>query len=88
MDPIDRQAAIDLFPDDDLEWDTYCGYVAPHFAKRMIKELPPAQPEIIRCKDCKYHDEGYRRISFKWLPCMDICQGDNWYCGSAERREE
>ena len=46
------------------------------------------QPEIIRCKDCKYHDEGYRRISVKWLPCMDIRPGSNWFCGSAERREE
>lgn len=47
-----------------------------------------AQQEIIRCEDCKYRDEGYRRISVKWLPCMDICPGSNWYCGSAERREE
>lgn len=46
------------------------------------------QQEIIRCKDCKYRDEGYRRISVKWLPCMDVRTGSNWFCGSAERREE
>ena len=53
-----------------------------------IKPLPSAQPDIIRCKDCKYQDEGYRRISVKWLPCMDIRPGSNWYCGSAERRTD
>ncbi len=44
--------------------------------------------EIVRCKDCKYSDEKWRRVSVKWLPCMDIRPGSNWYCGSAERREE
>ena len=44
-DLIDRQAAIDLFPNDALEWDTKGGYIAPHLARRMIEELPSAQPE-------------------------------------------
>ena len=42
---IDRQAAIDLFPNDVLEWDTLNGYIAPHVARRLIEYLPPAQPE-------------------------------------------
>ena len=55
----------------------------------MTKDkLPSVQPEIIRCKDCKYHDEGYRRISVKWLPCMDMRLGSNWYCADAERRTD
>ena len=44
-DCVSRQAAIDLFPDDDLEYDTKGGYVAPHLARRMICELPFARPE-------------------------------------------
>ena len=44
-DLIDRQDAIYLFPNDDLEWDTKGGYIAPHLARRMIEELPSAQPE-------------------------------------------
>lgn len=44
-DLISRQAAIDLFPNDALEWDTKGGYIAPHLARRMIEELPSAQPE-------------------------------------------
>lgn len=46
------------------------------------------QPEIIRCKDCKYRDENWRRVSVKWLPCMNVRTGSNWYCGSAERGEQ
>ena len=51
-------------------------------------ELPAVQPEIIRCKDCKYRDENWRRVSVRWLPCMDVRTGSNWYCGSAERCEQ
>lgn len=88
-DLISRQAAIDAWKADfkgyvdslDLLRDDYNGIM------EYIDETPSAQSEIIRCKDCKYQDEGYRRISVKWLPCMDIRPGSNWYCGSAERRE-
>ena len=40
---ISRQATIDLFPDDDLEYDTKGGYIAPHLARKMICELPFVQ---------------------------------------------
>ena len=40
---ISRQMAIDLFPDDDLEYDTKGGYIAPHLARQMICELPFVQ---------------------------------------------
>ena len=47
---ISRKAAIDLFPNDDLEWDTNGGYIAPHMARQMICELPSAQPQRMRAK--------------------------------------
>lgn len=47
-DLISRQAAIDLFPNDALEWDTKGGYVAPHIVRRMIEELPSADAVPIR----------------------------------------
>lgn len=81
-DLIDRQAAIDLFPNDAIEWDTNCGYIAPHFARRMIEELPSAQPEIIRCKDCTYYrgDHEY---------CVnDMFAIENGFCNWAEREDE
>lgn len=92
-DPIDRQAAINAF---DCTNELIVGGAANaqnvvNYINKVIgkiKDLPSAKTEIIRCKDCKYHNEGYRRISVKWLPCMDICPGSNWYCGSAEERKE
>ena len=30
-------------------------YISVEEAVRRIEQLPSAQPEIIRCKDCRYH---------------------------------
>lgn len=58
-------------------------------AYEAVLTLPSAQPEIIRCKDCKY-----------WNPYYAECEGignwfgfegawsENGYCYKAERREE
>ena len=55
----------------------------------LVRDIAPSeQSEIIRCKDCKYQDENWRRVSVRWLPCMDVRTGSNWFCGSAERLEE
>ena len=86
-DCISRQAAID----EANAWlldclkvnkqDRSCGLI------RRLEDLPSAQPEIIRCKDCIYSgppDED------KWLLCHhDGAQWneENHYCGYAERRE-
>ena len=59
-----------------------------YLAEKKIEQLPSAEPEIIRCKDCKYQDENWRRVSVRWLPCMDVRTGSNWFCGSAERRTD
>lgn len=56
--------------------------------QEILEKLPSAQPEIITCRDCKYSDENWRRVSVKWLPCMDMRTGSNWFCGSAERRTD
>ena len=57
--------------------------------EHVLENLPEAEhADIIRCKDCKYRDENWRRVSVKWLPCMDALTGGNWYCGSAERGEK
>ena len=52
-----------------------------------INSLPPAQPEIIRCKDCKFYSPMNRETK------TGICNltmhqnfGDNWFCAGAERR--
>ena len=71
--------------------------VQPEYTEQDVRDsfndgyrcgMEAAQPEIIRCRDCKYRDENWRRISVRWLPCMDVRTGSNWYCGSAERGEQ
>lgn len=89
-DLISRQAAIDLFPNDALEWDTNCGYIAPHFVRRMIEELPSAQPEIIRCKDCK-HFTRYKDCKEMYMwdgECSEWASHTyiDWFCSRAERK--
>ena len=48
-------------------------------AVERLKELPSAEPEVIRCKDCKY-----------WISdgCKEVgCMEDD-FCSYAERRGE
>ena len=54
-----------------------------------IEELPSAQPEIIRCKDCKLYRPMNRETK------TGICKltmhqnfGDNWFCAGAERKTD
>lgn len=44
----------------------------------LLKE----QPEIVRCKDCKYYDHFNGCMSWH-----DVnSNNDNWYCADGERR--
>ena len=46
-------------------------------AKRYIEQLPSAQPEIIRCKDCKHkHVEN-----MVWTCPFGLPGGENFFCG-------
>lgn len=50
-------------------------------AAEEIKGLPSAQPEIIRCKECRYVDEDGVCQNSKGLAIQD----DDDYCSFAER---
>lgn len=91
-DLVSREAAIEYLITN-MNWYDEDGYESDDDYKReciteLINGVPSAQPEIIRCKDCKYQDENWRRVSVRWLPCMDMRTGSNWYCGYAERRTD
>ena len=82
MDLIERQAAIDELDKGawGVEWDKT-------LAKTMIESLPSAQPEIIRCKDCKHYNGEDRDIC---CPLADYAQskcGADWFCADGERKE-
>ena len=71
-DTISRQAAIDTIMGQPPE---------PHYPSwyaAQIEKLPAAQPEIIRCKDCRNNH---------WCNIQEAAMaGDNFFCGAAERR--
>lgn len=50
---------------------------------KYIEQLPSAQPEIVRCKDCKHYDDGLcRRWKYSHVTSEDS------FCSGAERRED
>ena len=77
-DCISREQAIDLLKQMRKDGDMIPWEGKDVFAR--IRKLPSVQPEIIRCKDCKYHYKG-------------ICPIERYFsldgfCGRAERRTE
>jgi hypothetical protein len=76
-DLIDRQAAIDAVE-----------YWHGVDASEALEKLPSAQPEIIRCKDCKNSEHWYRdkRRCFLWAE-DGIGVFDDGFCSYAERKE-
>ena len=61
--------------------------VVPLLIDNAISELPSAQPEIIRCKDCKHYNGEDRDIC---CPLADYAQskcGADWFCADGERKE-
>ena len=67
-----------------------------------LEKLPPAQPEIIRCKDCKHWIPYDWMFSEVWqskniadypedeigCDCCDMAMKANDFCSRAERRTE
>ena len=59
--------------------------------RKDLRELPSAQPEIIRCKDCKHYFFADNRIpqEQRYSCALD---GDRWkpdsFCSFAERKTE
>jgi hypothetical protein len=43
------------------------------------------QPEIVRCKDCKFYPDG--KGTTKWLPCREIIVPPMWFCADGQRAE-
>lgn len=93
-DLISRQAAIDAVMecyDNDELFEVY---------EWKLNELPPIQPEIVRCKDCRKHNKklGFNEncnITYKddacpLIPWRGMSKGhehDYQSCSFAERRE-
>lgn len=60
-------------------------------AEGVIGDLPSAEPEIIRCRDCKYSqmtDDDECRYCKIWFAEEEHFLPGDYYCADAERREE
>ncbi|MBQ7146005.1 MAG: hypothetical protein IJR95_04475 [Lachnospiraceae bacterium] len=87
-DLISRQAAIDAAVKMFEAW--YGGSVLrDREIRARFDALPSAQPEIIRCKDCKYSCIDPERESDE-IYCSenDFWRWDDFYCGFEKRRED
>ena len=97
-DLISRQAVIDAL---DEICERECEYSKPQRAVMcgacrlgsafdVVDELPSAQPEIIRCKNCKWYGRADKRRFYRGMDCLqkriDTIIPDDDYCSRAERR--
>ena len=85
-DTISRQAAIDALS-------MMQGIVAENgvrkgisMAWQQIEDLPSAQPEIIRCKDCKHRNAENGFCEGRGLPMQLV--PDDGFCDKGERRTD
>lgn len=69
--------------------------IAKTLIESVLDELPSAQPEIIRCKDCKYYERDIKRSWGTYNGCGVWTDDGNEievnpydFCSYAERREE
>jgi hypothetical protein len=85
-DLIERSAVIDLI--DKYTQDMSTDYWTANYGipsgvfEDEIMELPSAQPEVIRCKDCKHWD------GVDTCDVIDAPVWDNDFCSMAERRSD
>lgn len=92
-DLISRQAAIDALDKrfDDVPMEQTAEILK---LRKDLRELQSAQPEIIRCKDCKHWTNNIGDSELRDNYCNEAahgfyyrCSGDD-FCSYAERREE
>lgn len=96
-DPIERQAAIDAADKIIARDESGNNDVAKALRawKAYIKALPSAQPEIIRCEDCKHYEADIMGNPWgvcchpDWITdnCGNLVDESGW-CYRAERRGE
>ena len=90
-DTISRQAAIDEITEYGSGNTTYMSVAE---LKRRIEQLPSAQPDIIRCKDCKHWTNNIGDSKLRDNYCNDEAHGfyyqcsEDDYCSFAERRTD
>ena len=83
-DLISRDAVIEILAAMQGRCNTKAALVQNSKIWQQIKDLPSAQPEIIRCEDCKYYYPAYCEV---WSRYGTVQTMEAGYCYMAERRE-
>ena len=102
-DLIDRQAAIATAIKAAVDWHKLANpqYSIAYCIGEAMRQLPPAQPEIIQCKDCKHwipydwmFSEIWESRNISDYPedeigcnCSDMAMKANDFCSRGERKE-
>lgn len=82
---IRRQDAIDLI-EQFYAFESKSQQIALQIAMR---DLPSAQPEIIRCGECKHCYIDGENVRFNVCELNhNKAQSDDWFCADAERRTD
>ena len=92
-DCIDRQSAVDaLLAELMMKPERYEDGLDRHDIEAVLGALPPAQPEIIRCKDCKHYYFADNRVEAEQYYVCGYWDFDspspNGFCSFAERRTD
>lgn len=89
-DTISRRGAIKAIKDALLSWSNMPGWRDNKIVGALDK-LPSAQPDIIRCKDCKYWTH-IKRTNRYWCKTddglFDLNPSPDDFCSRAERRTD
>lgn len=94
---LKREQRFDESPIPEIRWFDF-GLMK---AQEILSELPSAQPDIIRCKDCKHRPfdsedtQGFG-VEFPDEKCPCQCEdgwynwrpNNEWFCANAERRTD
>jgi len=83
-DLISRQAAIDATWEEPMYADPLNVLTE---VRDRLKALPSAQPEIIRCKDCRYYRWASDMCDYPYATAQNVVHEDD-YCSKAERRTD
>ena len=80
---IEIKAAFD-FMIDELEGTSYFDKKAIEQEKNDIISMLKEQPQIVRCKDCKYGEPG---ACGDGVDCDGIWHDNDWFCADGEHKE-
>ncbi len=92
-DTISRQAAIKIIENYcengcDIAEDNWCPSCQREQFIKLLEALPSAEPEIVRCKDCKDYQTDWETSypNRHYCATMDSMMPEDGFCSYAERK--